>query len=417
MDKNLLAILARPFGVAVMIGYGILMGIQLVRFFFTASHGRRQMQRRARGDWQTPLIAFLASRFFIAMVVVIAAVFRGELSQMCVNLERYINRWDGPHYLSLIENGYVSTGEDRLFIVFFPLYPMLCRAFGFTGLSALARALIVSNAACCLSGYLMYALVLEEGSRSRARLATMLLMFNPVSFFMSMPYTESVFLATTIGAVLLARRRKFAAAVAVGVLAATARMAGLAVAAPVFWEMLNAERERRGRLEARTIAVCVLKTLPMLLGTALYLGMNQCLFGNPLQFLEFQRGNWNNQMVPLAETVRYVLINAVQYSNVIYRIGTWIPELIAILAVIVLAAVTLKRQHPGDAAYLAIAFYLSMSLAWLLSGVRYATGLYAVYPMLALLPRNRKAGAAMLLVSMALLAYMSVLGINIGYVL
>ena len=101
----------------------------------------------------------------------------------------------------------------------------------------------------------------------------------------------------------------------------------------------------------------------------------------------------------------------------IYRLGTWIPELIAILAVIALAAGTLKRQHPGDAAYLAIAFYLSMSLAWLLSGVRYATGLYAIYPMLALLPRKKKTGAAMVLISAALLAYMTVLGINIGYVL
>ena len=50
---------------------------------------------------------------------------------------------------------------------------------------------------------------------------------------------------------------------------------------------------------------------------------------------------------------------------------------------------TLKRQHPGDGAFLAIAFYLSVSLAWLISGVRYVTGLYAIYPMLALLPKER----------------------------
>ena len=45
------------------------------------------------------------------------------------------------------------------------------------------------------------------------------------------------------------------------------------------------------------------------------------------------------------------------------------------------------------------------------------TGLYAIYPMLALLPKRKNAGAAMLLISAALLAYMTVLGINIGYVL
>lgn len=68
----------------------------------------------------------------------------------------------------------------------------------------------------------------------------------------------------------------------------------------------------------------------MLAGLAAYLILNYSLFGNPLQFLEFQRENWSNQMTLLSETVRYVLINAVQYPKMIYRISTWIPEIIAI---------------------------------------------------------------------------------------
>lgn len=417
MNESGLELFARIAGYVVLAVCACLLLAQLKRFFVTALRQPPRKCRAARGNWWMPLIAFLASRIFIAAVVLIAAAARGEMQSLFSNLQAYVNRWDGPHYVSLIENGYVTTGNDRLFVVFFPLYPMICRALGFTGLSALARALIVSNVAGCLSGYLLYALVLEEGSQPRAQLATALLMFNPVSFFMSMPYTESIFLTVTIAAVLLARRRKFALAVIMGAIAATARMVGLAVAAPVFWEMLNAKREEKDRLNAKDVFLCVARTLPMLAGLAAYLILNYSLFGNPLQFLEFQRENWSNQMTLLSETVRYVLINAVQYPKMIYRIGTWIPEIIAIVATIALSASTLKRQHPGDGAFLAIAFYLSVSLAWLISGVRYVTGLYAIYPMLALLPKRKNAGAAMLLISAALLAYMTVLGINIGYVL
>ena len=412
-----LEMIAKIAGYVVLAGYIALTLLQVWRFFRTSLQVPVKAHCAARGKWWIPLAAFVASRLFIALVVLIAAAIRGQLNSLFTYFESYINPWDGPHYISLIENGYVSEGDDRLFIVFFPLYPMICRALAFTGLSALNRALIVSNLFCCLDAYLMYQLVLDTGSEKRARLAVFLLMFNPVSFFMSMPYTESVFLATTMAAVLLARKRKFVGSVIMGALAATARMVGLAVAAPVFWEMLVARREKKESLSLKDVLLCAAKTLPMLLGLVAYLLLNYRLFGNPLQFLEFQRDNWNNEMTLLSETVRYVLINAISYHKLYYQIGTWIPEILAIVATIALAAVTYKRQHPGDAAFLAIAFYLSVSLAWLLSGVRYITGLYAIYPMLALLPKRKWGKAALMVIFMILLAYMSVIGINIGYVL
>ncbi len=409
--------IARILGILVFACYVILTLFQLKRFFTTSLCKPLRSVEAARGKWEIPFLAFAASRLFIVAVVLAAAAVMGETQSLLANWKSYINRWDGPHYIKLIENGYVSTGDDSLFIVFFPLYPMICRLFAWTGLSAFARALIVSNLACCANAYLLYALVLCEGSEERARLATILLMFNPVSFFMSMPYTESIFILFTISAVLLARKRKFIPAVIVGAFAATARMVGLAVAAPIFWEMLRAKREKSEHLKARDILLCVLQTLPMLLGIGAYLLLNQHLFGNPLEFMKVQSEHWGNRIVPLSETIRYVFINAVQYEKVIYRIGTWIPELIAIISAIVLSAVTLKKQHPGDAAFLAIALCLSVSISWLLSGVRYVTAFYAIYPMLALLPKRRRTGGIMVCISMLLLVYMTVLGINFGYVL
>ena len=52
---------------------------------------------------------------------------------------------DSQHYLNIAEHGYVNTGDDRLLIVFFPLYPLLVRGVHFIVQNYLVSGLIVSN--------------------------------------------------------------------------------------------------------------------------------------------------------------------------------------------------------------------------------------------------------------------------------
>ncbi|MGB6564216.1 MAG: hypothetical protein WBE69_16570, partial [Candidatus Binataceae bacterium] len=73
-----------------------------------------------------------------AMVLVIkaAVLLFGALSFQVTNDERVRtltrllsiwNRWDGPQYLLIAQDGYASTGDQRLALAFFPLYPWLIR--------------------------------------------------------------------------------------------------------------------------------------------------------------------------------------------------------------------------------------------------------------------------------------------------
>src|SRR5947209_17984214 len=57
------------------------------------------------------------------------------------------NRWDAPHYLDIARMGYVSEGVEARWIVFYPLYPWLIRAFAFVLRDELVRAFFV----CTLS--------------------------------------------------------------------------------------------------------------------------------------------------------------------------------------------------------------------------------------------------------------------------
>ena len=70
-----------------------------------------------------------------------------------------------------------------------------------------------------------------------------------------------------------------------------------------------------------------------------------------------------------------------------------------------------KRERVPDNAYLLVYHYVSYAPTWLLSGPRYTSAAYALYPMLARIPRRKWQFAVMLLIECALLAFMTVVGL------
>lgn len=373
------------------------------------------------------LALFGLSRLLMLAATSVSAAANGSFEYYWKHLWEHWSRWDARHYLDLMEQWYVTEGDLRLSLVFFPLYPLLGRALVLLGVPARAAGMLLSNAALIGCGWVLTALVQETYGAKIARRALTLFFFCPVTFFFSMPYTESVFLLTTLLAVWLARRGRFGWAVVCGALAANARMVGMATAIPIFWEMLrrawddyvrrNVHARRTDGAFVKRALGCVLWVLPVSVGLLLYLALNWQLYRNPLQFLIFQRENWSQQMGSLANTVHYTLANALVYDKLLYRLGVWIPQSLTLFGAIALMAATARRQHPGDAAYALVYFYMSVSPTWLLSGARYVAAMYALYPMLALLPRGKRGFAVLFGIEIILLVWMTILGIGIGYVL
>lgn len=152
-------------------------------------------------------------------------------------------RWDAVWFLDIAREGY---GGDPLRPAFFPLYPFLARAAGEPFGSALVGGLVVSFAAGFVALVLLHRLaVLEIGPRA-ADAAVWLLACFPAAFFLSAVYSESLFLALSVGAVYAARTDRWWWAGALGGLAAATRSAGvvLLVALALLWW---ASRERRPR--------------------------------------------------------------------------------------------------------------------------------------------------------------------------
>lgn len=153
-------------------------------------------------------------------------------------------RWDSLHYLAVARHGYATVGNA----VFFPLYPLLLRAFALILGSDVIAGVAISCVSFVVALELLHRLTELELGRGAADAAVLLLCFAPLSFFFSAVYTESLFLALSIGAVYAARRERWALACGLGALAALTRVPGVLLAVPIavlFW------RTNRGAVDRR----------------------------------------------------------------------------------------------------------------------------------------------------------------------
>ena len=388
--------------VAATVAFAVALLWYLYRYFSTARFSAQPGPRKGLPIGQAfawVLVAFVVSRGLLWLGGLAGAWLNASVSSYLTHPGFFWTRWDASHYVGLIRNWYVNTGDPRFHIVFFPLYPLLGRGLYLaTGLDPEICAYVLSNVAFLGCGLVMYLLAADTYGSSAGMRAMWLLMLSPLTLFCSLPYTESVFLLTTLAAVYAARRGKFFWAVCLGALSANARMCGMATAVPIFYELLR----QSPRKNVRSLLSSVLKVLPVSLGLLAYLGLNWQITGDPFRFLTYQAEHWSQTFGSLWNTVDYTTRNALEFHLFSYRIGVWIPQLIAILLTLALFLAVFRRAYPADMGYALIYFYASVAPTWLLSGPRYLTALYATYPALAVLFR-KKAAFAILAVLFALL--------------
>jgi len=151
-------------------------------------------------------------------------------------------RWDATWYLQIAYDGYVDTTHAA----FFPLYPLLARVAGAPFGSALAGGVLVSFVAAVAALAVLHRLTVIELGEGPARAAVWLLACFPTAFFLSAVYSESLFLALSVGSVLTARTGRWGWAGVLAALAATTRSAGVVLLIPLvaLWWTRSARRPR-----------------------------------------------------------------------------------------------------------------------------------------------------------------------------
>jgi Gpi18-like mannosyltransferase len=117
-------------------------------------------------------------------------------------------RWDAVHYMNIAAFGYEGVGLGDT--VFFPLYPYLVGTLSrLSTLNVTLVGIIVSSIATLFASIFFYELVIELINDKRlAKWSTACLALYPTSFFLHAPYTDALFLFTSIASILMMVRKK-----------------------------------------------------------------------------------------------------------------------------------------------------------------------------------------------------------------
>jgi hypothetical protein len=184
-----------------------------------------------------------------------------------------VARWDSAWYLVIAHYGYrpelgaYTSARDA----FFPLYPLGLRALSDLGLQPIVAGVLFSLVAFALALYGIHRLTTLElvgpergelGQRSRARgwagrvraaggegevarLAVLVMALSPMAFYFSAVYSESLYLALSVGVFWCARQGRWAWVGVLGALATATRSTGIVLLAPALMLYLYGPREDR----------------------------------------------------------------------------------------------------------------------------------------------------------------------------
>lgn len=250
-------------------------------------------KRISRPRWvglAVPLpVAVLASRLLVLAAAVLGATLthrvadwqHGDTQHLTLKLGALGNvlaaaavRWDSVHYLAIAQHGYRTPPNNP----FFPLYPLMIRGLALITSSYVIGGVLVSACAFAAALVLLFHLVRDELGRRVADATVLLVAFSPLSVFFTAVYTESLFLALSLGCFLLARRGRFGLAGVTAAAAALTHVEGVLLIVPLallYWQ----DRPTSARLIVRTArarsvavgALPLLLPLPALAGFLLYL--------------------------------------------------------------------------------------------------------------------------------------------------
>ena len=290
---------------------------------------------------------------------------------------------DSQHYLNIAQNGYAATGDDRLLIVFFPLYPLLVHGVHFIIDNYLVSGLVVSNLCWVFAAYLLYELALMDTDKKGALRTLKYLCILPASFLFSAPLSDSLFLLLSVACVYAVRKNLYPVAGIVGFLAAFTRMPGILLFAPACFELVGSiirerpmhTRDNRWRLGVTGKALSLL-LIPA--GLLLYLYVNYRVTGSATMFLTYQRENWHQQLGWFFGTMatQVVSVTSSFASDATMRWGLWIPNIVYLFGSLGIVIAAQNKLRASNVAYFIAYYAVCMGATWLLSAPRYLTAAY-----------------------------------------
>src|SRR5215218_1230546 len=281
------------------------------------------------------------------------------------------SHWDGEHYVTLASGGYLNA-PDNVSPAFFPLYPLLVRSFAELSGGPISRevlsvwAHLLSILFLPFALYYVYQIALDGWGDRVARGAVLALAFFPTTFFLNAAYTESLFLALSVGSLWAIRVRKnlLLACVLAGLASAT-RNVGIFLIVPLTYEWIKTMDHYRWR-------GAYLAIVPS--GLMAYMGYLWARFGDPLLFYTAQE-DWGREPTGPLATVGRAWTSAVEGAGRLLDPGLWADPTLGNLA-----------NHLAAAGNFTNLAFFVFALAILLAGARDLPPSLTIYGLLLVAP-------------------------------
>lgn len=344
----------------------------------------------------------IAKLLVLSIGYVVTCINQGPASPLVI-LGDMFYRWDASNYVDIAQNWYVNTGNQANFIVFFPLYPLIIRAFTFDFNFVNLTALVISNVSSMVAFFYLYKLAKLEFDDSVAVKAVLFLSVFPTAYFLSVPYTEGLFFALIIAGFYYARLRKWYLAGIFSLFASLTRLAGLLLLPVFLVEYLH----QRG-WKPKKLNLNILWGFSPLAGFLIYLGINNQVTGNPFTFMAVEATHWFNTFDPLCGLERAfgLATTAVYPDNITIGIA---PLFFAVLGLLMIGLGVWRHLRPSYIVYMFLSWGLAVSTSWWISVPRYTMAMFPMFLLLGLLTNRKAVNAAIVLASGVALCYFTVL--------
>ncbi|MEM3665629.1 MAG: hypothetical protein QW222_00940 [Candidatus Bathyarchaeia archaeon] len=347
------------------------------------------MRLSSRFEWFSSPLKAVVSTVLISKVLIFSLGFvvtylnEGPSSPLSIVMRQFC-RWDSPHYIDIAKNWYVNVGEQRFFIVFFPLYPLLIRLTTFDWQYVNLSALLISNVSSIVAAAYLFKLARLDFGDDAARRAVFYLSIYPTAYFLCAIYTEGLFLALVTACIYYARMEKWPLAGFLGMLASLTRIIGLSLLPALAIEYFFQRRWKLKNLDAKLLW----SGMP-LMGFLLYLAINYQVTGNPFTFMEIEKTHWHQTLDPLLGLERaweWTTNAAFPYS---LTVGA-AQIAFAILGLLGIIGGFLLRLRSLYNVYMLFAWVMSVSTGWWISIPRYIMVLFPLFILFGLFGRRRK---------------------------
>ena len=320
--------------------------------------------------WAASRLLYLVCGQIFARVLPISRFQRVTLDVPSGSMNLW-SHWDGEHYVTLASGGYLNA-PDNVSPAFFPLYPLLVRSFAELSGGPISRevlsvwAPLLSILFLPFALYYVYQIALDGWGDRVARGAVLALAFFPTTFFLNAAYTESLFLALSVGSLWAIRVRKnlLLACVLAGLASAT-RNVGIFLIVPLTYEWIKTMDHYRWR-------GAYLAIVPS--GLMAYMGYLWARFGNPLLFYTAQE-DWGREPTGPLATVGRAWTSAVEGAGRLLDPGLWADPTLGNLA-----------NHLAAAGNFTNLAFFVFALAILLAGARDLPPSLTIYGLLLVAP-------------------------------